>query len=369
MSYNLLHTKILSNTLQDYLLVLGVIFLVIIIKRLLSRFLASKLLTVLVGHKKHFNKEVFLNLVLQPIERFILAFICITALDRLKFPEDIDFSLFGTTFKQIVESFAIIIIIILIIRLCIRLITFVAMILEERANLTNDVTDNQLIVFFKDFFKVILIIIGALLILRFAFHRDITQVFTGLSIVGAAMALAAKESLENLIASFIIFFDKPFSTGNVVKVLGITGTVEKIGLRSTRIRTDQKTYITVPNKQMVDTVMDNITQRTQRRVDTKLEISVSTTATQLNELTNGIKSILSGYPLIENQMVFLSDTGKNAHIVEITYFTSIDQTLDEHNELRHAVNLAIIQLIEKMKIELASSSSEVVIINRSQEKV
>ncbi|MEI6185520.1 MAG: mechanosensitive ion channel domain-containing protein, partial [Bacteroidota bacterium] len=290
------------------------------------------------------------------------------ALDRLKFPDDLDFSLFGTTFQQIVVSFAIIVIIVLIIRLCIRLISFVAMILEERANLTNDVTDNQLIVFFKDFFKVILIIIGALLILRFAFHRDITQVFTGLSIVGAAMALAAKESLENLIASFIIFFDKPFSTGNVVKVLGITGTVEKIGLRSTRIRTDQKTYITVPNKQMVDTVMDNITQRTQRRVDTKLEISVSTNATQLNELTNGIKSILSGYTLIENQIVFLSDTGKNAHIIEITYFTSIDQTLDEHNELRHTVNLAIIQLIEKMKIELASSSSEVVVINRSQAK-
>ncbi len=367
MPYNLLHTKILSNSLQDYLVVLGVILLVVIIKRLLSRFLASKLLTILLGQKKHFNKEVFLNLVLQPIERFILAFICITALDRLKFPEDIDFSLFGTTFRQIMVSFAIIVIIVLIIRLCIRLITFVALILEEKANLTNDVSDNQLIVFFKDFFKVVLIIIGALLILRFAFHRDITQVFTGLSIVGAAMALAARESLENLIASFIIFFDKPFTTGNIVKVLGITGTVEKIGLRSTRIRTDQKTYITVPNKQMVDTLMDNITQRTQRRVDTKLEISVSTNATQLDELTKGLKVILSGYNKIENQMVFLSDTGKNAHVIEMVYFTSIDQTQDEHNELRHAVNLAIIKLIENMNIELASSSSEVVIINRSQE--
>ncbi len=365
MPYNLLHTKILSNSIQDYLAVLGVVILVIIIKRLLSRFLASKLLTILLGQKKHFNKEVFLNLVLQPIERFILAFICITALDRLKFPDDLDFSLFGTTFQQIVVSFAIIIIIVLIIRLCIRLITFVALILEEKANLTNDVTDNQLIVFFKDFFKVVLIIIGALLILRFAFHRDITQVFTGLSIVGAAMALAAKESLENLIASFIIFFDKPFSTGNVVKVLGITGTVEKIGLRSTRIRTDQKTFITVPNKQMVDTVMDNISQRTQRRVDLRLEISLSVLATPLDELTKAIKAILGSFNLIENSSVFISETGKNAHVIEIVYFTSIDQTLEEYNELRHAVNLAIIQLTEKMKIELASATKEVIVIQKN----
>ncbi len=365
MPYNLLHTKILSNSIQDYLAVLGVVILVIIIKRLLSRFLASKLLTILLGQKKHFNKEVFLNLVLQPIERFILAFICITALDRLKFPDDLDFSLFGTTFQQIVVSFAIIIIIVLIIRLCIRLITFVALILEEKANLTNDVTDNQLIVFFKDFFKVVLIIIGALLILRFAFHRDITQVFTGLSIVGAAMALAAKESLENLIASFIIFFDKPFSTGNVVKVLGITGTVEKIGLRSTRIRTDQKTFITVPNKQMVDTVMDNISQRTQRRVDLRLEISLSVLATPLDELTKAIKAILGSFNLIESSSVFISETGKNAHIIEIVYFTSIDQTLEEYNELRHAANLAIIQLTEKMKIELASATKEVIVIQKN----
>jgi len=364
MPENFLHTRILSNSIQDYLIVAGVILLVIIIKRLLSRFLASKLLTVLLGHKKHFNKETFLNLVLQPIERFILAFICFTALDRLRFPEELNFSLYNATFEKIVHSLAVIIIIVLIIRLCIRMISFLAIILSDKASQNNDVSDNQLIVFFKDFFKVVLIIMGALLMLRFAFHQDITHVFTGLSIVGAAMALAAKESLENLIASFIIFFDKPFLTGNVVKVLGITGTVEKIGLRSTRIRTDQKTYITVPNKQMVDTVMDNITQRTQRRADLRMEISLSATATQLDDYTKGIQQILTSYPAIESHSAFLSETGRNAHIIDIVYFTTIDQSMDEFNKLKHTVNLAIIQLTEKMNIDLAASSTDVVVLQK-----
>jgi MscS family membrane protein len=113
--------------------------------------------------------------------------------------------------------------------------------------------------------------IGILLILRFSFNKPIGNL-TGLSIVGAAIALATRESMENLIASFIIFFDKPFITGDQVKVNNFTGTIERIGLRSTRIRTLDKTYISVPNKQMVDTIVDNITLRTQRKVELRLEL-------------------------------------------------------------------------------------------------
>jgi len=61
------------------------------------------------------------------------------------------------------------------------------------------------------------------------------------------LALSLKESIENLIASFIIFFDKPFMAGDNVKVNQYLRDVERIGLRSTRIRTDLKTYVTVPN--------------------------------------------------------------------------------------------------------------------------
>ena len=91
------------------------------------------------------------------------------------------------------------------------MIDFIAIVLEARALKTNDQTDNQLMVFFRDFLKVILGIIGGLLVLHFAFNYNVSSLLTGLSIVGAAIALALRESLENLIASFVIFFDKPFT--------------------------------------------------------------------------------------------------------------------------------------------------------------
>ena len=70
----------------------------------------------------------------------------------------------------------------------------------------------------------------------------------GLGIGGLAIALAAQDTLENVIASFIIFLDKPFKQGDYISVSGAKGVVERIGFRSTRIRTLEKSYLTIPNK-------------------------------------------------------------------------------------------------------------------------
>jgi len=199
-----------------------------------------------------------------------------------------------------------------------------------------------------------------LLVLRFTFNYDIGKLITGLSIVGAAIALATKESLENLIASFIIFFDKPFTTGDMVKVQGFTGSVERIGLRSTRIRTDHKTYITVPNKQMVDTILDNITLRTQRRAEIKLEIGLSATAAQLKKIIPSIKNLLQQDDVVSST-VFLSDTGKNAHIITVEYFTGMHQNINEFNSFREEINFKVIELLNENDIELAAATTDVVV--------
>jgi MscS family membrane protein len=139
-------------------------------------------------------------------------------------------------------------------------------------------------------------------------------------------------------------------------VNNFTGTIERIGLRSTRIRTTDKTYISVPNKQMVDTIVDNITLRTQRKAELRLELDLGAGPAQIRALLPGIKTVLNKTG-IENQAVFLAETGKNAHIISIEYYTTIQQSIEEFNELREAVNLEIIELLEKNKIELAGGKN------------
>jgi len=355
-----MEVKILDNTVQAYLIVLGTILVTLIFKRLISKFLASKLFKLITNSKHNLPKQSFLDLVVQPLGTYLLLTISMIAIDRLKFPAAFDFTVYKTTTRHILDALMNGALVVVFIWLCLRVIDFMAMVLEERANITKDQQDNQLIIFFKDFFKVILIIIGVLLVLKFSFNKNIGSILTGLSLVGAAVALATRESMENLIASFIIFFDKPFTVGEQVKVNGFTGTIEKIGLRSTRIRTNEKTYISVPNKQMVDTIVDNISLRTQRKTELQLELSLSATASALQTLLTAMRHYLSTQK-IDSYQVHLHDTGKQAHIVIVEYFSSATDEHEAYLMLREKINMALIELLETHHVQLAASSTDVVV--------
>lgn len=346
-----------GNPVKNYFITGGVILFVWLLKKFISRYFAGLLFRVVHSIWKDVDKKSFVNLVVKPLGFFLLILVSIVTLYKLNFPEELNPTIYKYTIKEIVHCFGTIILIVSFIGLLLRIIDFIALILEKRANLTPDQTDNQLIVFFKDFFKVILVIIGVMLVLRFAFDQNIGGLLTGLSIVGAAIALALRESLENLIASFIIFFDKPFVTGDLVKVHNVTGTVERIGLRSTRIRTDQKTYVTVPNKQMVDSILDNLSLRTQRRADLKLEIGLSTPATVTEQFISGVEKILNRKE-IESYNVHLSDITHTALVIVSDYYTA-PVTIKEFNQVKQEVNLQSLKLMEELKIEIAGASTDI----------
>lgn len=356
----LLQQKLFDNTIQSYLYVIAIILLAAALKRIGSKFLARILHGLFIRKSKRASREAFLELVVQPLDTFLVLLVSIIALDSLVFPRVFNISVYHITIKQMIDSVVAGTVVIVFIWLCLRMVDFIALVMEEKADQTADQADNQLVVFFKDFFKVILVMIGILLVFKFSFNKPIGNLLTGLSIVGAAIALATRESIENLIASFIIFFDRPFVTGDQVKVNSFTGVVEKIGLRSTRIRTLDKTYISVPNKQMVDTIIDNITLRTQRKVELRLELDLNASAERIASLVGSIKKLLQ-QPGIENQSVFFMDTGKQAHIVAVDYFTSILQTIEEFNALRESVNLQIISLLKGSGVSLAAVNTEIIL--------
>ena len=354
---DLLHKVILDNTVLSYLVCFGTIVLVLFIKKHLSKFIAGLFFRLIKRTSWKIGKETFVSLMVQPLGNFLLVFISIAALDKLTFPSVLDFDIYHVTSRAIVDSIGSIIIIVFLVWLLLRSIDFVALLMEQRADGASIASHSPLIVFFRDFFKVIIGIIGILLLIAFAFHKDVSALLGGFGIATAAIALAAKESLENLIASFIIFFDKPFYVGDLVKVSNVTGTIERIGLRSTRVRTDQKTYVTVPNKQMVDSIVDNLTLRTQRRADLRLEAGLGTSAEQLQQLVEGIKKIVT-VPVIESSVVFLGDIATNAFIIQVEYYTA-PIVINGFNDLKQKTNLQIIQLVESLKIELAGLNTEI----------
>jgi len=358
-----LQTVVLDNTVLSYLFCFGTILVALLLKKYLSRYVTGLFFILLKRTSWKVEKTSFNELLLAPVQGFLIILISFIALDKLHFPKAFVFDIHHITSKDIIDSIGTGLIISAFIWVLLRAIDFIALFLEERANNTDDVRDNQLIVFFRDFLKVIIGIIGLLLIIHFSFNKDIGALLAGFGLIGAAVALAAKESLENLIASFIIFFDKPFNVGDLVKVQGFTGTVERIGLRSTRIRTDHKTYVTVPNKQMVDSIMDNLTLRTQRRVDLRLEISLGTSPDQLQQLLDQINRI-THQPLIVNRVVLLSNIISSAYVITVEYYTNAIP-VGSFNETKQQVNFDIIKAMAALNVELAGLNTEIKISGKT----
>lgn len=357
---------ILDNSIRTYSIVLGVILLVLLLKRYLSRYIASILFRLSQSLWKSVEKKTFVDLVVEPLEWFLLILIVVFSLDKLNYPTAWMVKIYGHGADEILSKLGIGILIIAFTWFFLRIIDFISLLLAKKATLTEGRNDYQMVVFFRDFFKVIIGILGLLLVIKACFGQPIGSLLTSLSIVGAVMALAAKESLENLIASFIIFFDKPFSTGDVLKVNAVTGVVERIGLRSTRIRTAEKTLITIPNKQMVDSVVDNWSMRTHRRGELNIDLALQTSSADLVWLIAEIKQLLAKMPDLESYTVFLTELSKHGMLISGEYYTRTI-SLNEFNGLKERINIAVRKILEDKKIILAIPGNTVTFINENRE--
>lgn len=348
---------VFDNPVKKYLFVFIAVVLGLLLKRIISRFIAGLLFRAANTLGKGIDKNSFVKLLLDPLEIFLVAFIAIVGIDKLTFPIALNFEIYEVPFKSIVHGIAKTILIVVFIWLLLRTIDFISMVVKEKGR-SGGTKDQQLIVFFRDFLKVIIGIIGLLMVLGIGFGFEVSKVWTGLGLAGAALALSLKESIENLIASFIIFFDKPFMAGDAVKVNNISGNVEKIGLRSTRIRTDQKTYVTVPNKQMVDTIVDNLTLRTYRKTELRIQFDSSTPADSISLFIEDCRRKLSENTEISDATVYLNDISGTFFQVNIDYFVA-PVPLTQFNELKQKLNLEILNFIESRKIVIAGSGMTV----------
>jgi MscS family membrane protein len=140
-------------------------------------------------------------------------------------------------------------------------------------------------------------------------------------------------------------------------VQSITGHVEKIGLRSTKIRTDQTTFVTVPNKQMVDSIMENLSLRTQLKGELRLPIALSTTSSQVDQLIAGIKKILQHKEISEFTAV-MHDIAANAFLIHADYFSRPLTDL-EFIKLKEELNLKVLKLMEELNIQIAGASTDI----------
>ncbi|UYZ58476.1 mechanosensitive ion channel family protein [Hymenobacter latericus] len=348
-----LNQQFLGNTIGQYLLCGAILLLGFGLRRLLSRIVSSIFFRIIKRHTAGVSEKELNDFLIQPLSVVLFLFTLFLAFNVLDYPASVthDLARSVTWPKRLAFAIYQIGVISALAWVVLRLIDFAELVYRRRAELltsTNTRLDAQFIPFAKDFAKVMILIFAFLVMLGQVFNVNVTALIGGLGIGGLAVAFAAKESLENLIASFTIFLDRPFQVGDLVTVGGITGTVEKVGFRSTRLRTAEKSYVTVPNKSMIDKPLDNLSLRTARRVSFTLNFGHETSREQLLGIAADLRTYLHEHPLImpeevQIKLAALTQTGRD---LSVQYFVQV-ATYDEYLTVKEAVNYRILEIVEE----------------------
>ena len=344
--------EFLGNPLSQYLLAVLILLVGGALRRLLSRLLSKVLFRLTKRYTAGVSEAELHNLLIQPLSVLLLLGTVYAAFSVLRYPLPPNAVVgFEPWPKVALLRVFLLAIIGTVTWVVLRLVDFALLVVQRRNELRalpgSTRLDNQFLPFAKDLLKVLVIIVGAMVVLGEVFGVNVTALIGGLGIGGLAVAFAAKESLENLIASFTIFLDQPFGVGDLVTAGDVSGTVEKIGFRSTRLRTAEKSYLTVPNKSMIDKPLDNLSLRTSRRVGFTLTFDQKTTSAQLHAIIAGAVAAMQAHPLVTQdvQMKFnaLTPTGKE---VSVQYF--VDTTsYDEYLDVKEDLNYRLVEVVEE----------------------
>jgi MscS family membrane protein len=188
----------------------------------------------------------------------------------------------------------------------------------------------------------------------------VTSVIAGLGIGGVALALAAQKTVENLFGSVSILADQPFRVGDTIRVDTIEGTVESIGLRSTRVRTVDRTVVIFPNGKLADMRIESLGPRERIRFTTKLQLSRATTVAQIESVRAAVKKRLDTHGSVkkEDVSVRLIGIGEASYDIEVA---APIETLDanEFAKIREELLVAFIDIVETSGATLAVPTRQV----------
>lgn len=294
------------------------------------------------------------NLNLQPLERPVGVVVVITALQlfllTLDLPVDVHTS--SVTWLSTIRIVALVV-------LGIFLVEIVGERLSARAAKTRSTVDDILFPLVQKMAWLMVVLLGTAQILS-VHGVNVAGLIAGLGLGGLAFALAAKDTIENIFGSIAILIDQPFRVGDAINVAGVSGTVEQIGLRSTRLRTADNSLISMPNSKVIAGHVDNLGARPFMRTKIVLNLAYDTTPECISILCAGIRELVQSHPDCKRNSVavFLHEFNPSSLGVLVQFNLQTKDWLHEQAS-KDQIFLAILTLLKKLHVRLTSPPQEV----------
>jgi MscS family membrane protein len=224
---------------------------------------------------------------------------------------------------------------------------------EARARRTESRLDDQLIPIVRRSLKVFCYVIGAVLALQ-NLGYSVGSLLAGLGIGGLAIAMASKDTVANLFGSLVIFLDKPFQIGDWIELGDLEGTVEEVGLRTTRVRTFANSLITLPNSQFTTQPVNNWSKMKKRRIMMTVGVTYDTTPEQLDELVRRIRDLIAADEKLHDDfyLVNFDSFGPSSLDIFIYCFT-VTTNWGEFLQAKQEFMLRLMALVDELGLSFA----------------
>lgn len=338
---DILKESIGGNMVQEHLLALGIIAASFVLAAIVKR-VANSWLRKWAQNTQTKIDDIIIELLYWPLYWVVVVIGTYIGLNALALPEWLGKLVHGFTVLA-----ASLVVALALSRLVNLLFEHFVSRLAER---TDSRLDDQIVPVLRRTIMGIIWIVAILLILD-NFGYDVTALITGLGLGGLALAMASKDTLSNVLGGLTIFLDQPFRIGDVVEVKDTTGTVEEVGLRTTRIRTFEGHLVTIPNALAASSVISNISARPKLRVRFVLGLAADTPTGKCHEsigaISEAIKAV-DGVTEDEPSVVF-TEFAESSLNFQITYYLANDAAI---LDAKHAVNLNIKDNLEAIGVEM-----------------
>lgn len=201
------------------------------------------------------------------------------------------------------------------------------------------------------------VVFGVLMVVQ-SLGFDVKALLAGLGIGGLAFALAAQDTLANLFGSIVVAIDQPFKLGETVKIGGNTGTVEDIGLRSTKIRLVDRSLLIIPNRTVANEAITNLSRFTGRRVEHVIGLTYDTTPQQMEAVVADLRQLINAEPEVTpaETQVWFRDYSASSLDLWIVYLAK-DPDFARHMALRQRINLGIMRAVAARGLVFAFPTS------------
>ena len=323
--------------------------LIITILALILYFILIKLLKPIIilitdrSFKTHLDLPRRYNKTARIISLLVVFFLLKYAIALLELP--VKLSSFAIVTIEIVN-------IVLIAVLVYRIFDIIMAYAEHFARNTNSKMDDQILPIIQQIVK-ILIIAGAVIKILILLDINVTALIAGISIGGLALALAAQDTVKNLIGSLMIFIDKPFQIEDWIEIDDMAGTVIEVGFRSTRIMKLDTSIISIPNGIISNKALTNKGLRVFRLFETTLGITYDTPIDKIKLFVEKLRLLATDHnDISENYYIFLKNLGDYSINIMFRVFLKTNDYKEELR-LKEEITFLIMELAKQLEIDFA----------------